>query len=315
MQAEPLIIWSEPVREYIGFIAQFLALGAVGFRFAAVRQRDVTSPGDTERRLYTEALQRAAVVGLVGIVVQALMFATGLSKSAQRAHTTVAGLVGGDLVTGAAILLFVLAIVGLALAAVRKRAGWTLALIGVVFAPLTGILGGQWSRLVNPVHRDVAGLWIGTLFILVVIGLGRVLADEPTRERRGAIAADMVNGFSPLALTCGMLVVLSGSITAWTHLNPLSSLFTTPYGYALIAKLCLAGAVFTLGAWNWRRVRPTLGSEDAAHAVRRSSRAELSLAALVLVATAILVSLPSPRAPAAPPRAPAAPPPAAAAGG
>ena len=310
MQAEPLITWSEPAREYVGFIAQFLALGAVGFRFAAVRQRDRTSPGDTERRLYTEALQRAAAVGLVGIVVQALMFATGLPKSAERAHTTVGGLIGGDLATGAAVLLFALAVIGLALAAVRKRAGWTIALVGVVLAPLTGILGGQWARMVNPLHRDVAGLWIGTLFILVVIGLGRVLADEPTRERRGAIAAEMVNGFSPLALTCGMLVVLSGSITAWTHLNPLSSLWTTPYGYALITKLCLAGAVFALGAWNWRRVRPTLGSEDAAHAVRRSSRAELSLAALVLVATAILVSLPSPRPPGGRPAGvPAGPPP------
>ena len=74
----------------------------------------------------------------------------------------------------------------------------------------------------------------------------------------------MVNGFSPLALTCGMLVVLSGSITAWTHLNPLSSLWTTPYGYALITKVCLAGCVFALGAWNWKRQRPQLGSESAA---------------------------------------------------
>src|SRR4051812_46890424 len=297
MQSEPLITWSEPVREYIGFIAQFMALGAVGFRFAAVRQRDLTSSGDTERTLYADALQRAATIGLVGFLVQAAMFATGLPKSATRAHTTVNGLITSDLATGAAALLFVLGVIGLAMAAARVRSGWLLALAGVVLAPLTGIVNGQWSRMVNPVHRDVAGLWIGTLFILVVAGLGRVLVYEPTRERRGAIAADMVNGFSPLALTCGMLVVASGLITAWTHLNPLSSLWSTPYGYALIVKLCLAGAVFALGAWNWRRVRPTLGSEDAAHAVRRSSRAELSIAALVLVATAILISLPSPRPP------------------
>ena len=306
MQAEPLITWSDPVREYVGFIAQFLALGAIGFRFAAVRQRDVSSPGDTERRLYAEALQRAAAIGLVGTLVQAGMYAMGLPKSASRAHTTVSGLITGDLATGAAVLLFVLAILGLGMAAARRRSGWPVALVGVLFAPLTGILGGQWARMVNPVHRVVAGLWIGTLFILVVVGLARVLADEPTRERRGAIAADMVNGFSPLALTCGMFVVLSGSITAWTHLNPLSSLWTTPYGYALLIKLCLVAVVFALGAWNWRRVRPTLGSEDAAHSVKRSSRAELSVAALVLVATAILISLPSPRPPGArPPGAPA----------
>src|SRR5205085_4719241 len=120
---------------------------------------------------------------------------------------------------------------------------------------------------------------------------------ERARGRRGALVADMVNGFSPLALTCGLLVVASGVITAWRHLNPLSSLWTTPYGYALIVKLLLAGAVFALGGWNWRRVRPTLGSDDAAVAIRRSSKVELTVAALVLAATAIVVSLPSPRPP------------------
>jgi putative copper resistance protein D len=144
----------------------------------------------------------------------------------------------------------------------------------------------------------------------VVAGLSAVLRDTRTREQRGRLVADLVNGFSPLALTCGMVVVLSGAITAWKHLNPLTSLWTTPYGYALIVKLTLVAIVFGLGAWNWRRARPALGSEDAAHAVRRSSTAEISVAALVLVASAILVSLPSPKPPgAAPPaaRAPIAP--------
>src|SRR5205085_2389770 len=131
-----------------------------------------------------------------------------------------------------------------------------------------------------------------------------------TTERRGEIAAELVNGFSPLALTCGMIVVASGLTTAWRHLNPLSSLWSTPYGYALIVKLCIVAVVFGLGAWNWRRVRPTLGSEDAAHVVRRSSRSELTAATLVLAASAILVSLPSPRPPGArPPQGPGGPPP------
>jgi putative copper export protein len=301
MAAEPLIIWSDPVREYVGFIAQFLALGSVGFHLAAVRGRDASVRDDAEQRLYADASQRAALIGLPGIIVQSVMFALSLPKAAGRAHTTVSGLLSSDLPSGAAALLFVVAIIGLALAAMRKRSGWTLALVGAVAAPLTGVLAGQWSRLVNPVHRVVAGLWIGTLFVLVIAGLGRVLREEATRERRGAIAADMVNGFSPLALTCGMIVVLSGSITAWTHLNPFSSLWSTPYGYALMTKLCLVAVVFALGAWNWKRVTPTLGSEDAAHSVRRSSRSELTAAALVLVATAILISLPSPRPPGPPP--------------
>jgi putative copper export protein len=296
MQAEPLIHWSEPIAEFIGMIAQFIPLGAVGFRFAAVRNR--LGAGDS---VYADATQRAAQLGLVAIVVQAVQFAMALPRSAARAHTSAGALLTNDLATGAQAALLVIAIIGFALASGRRHAGWPLALVGVVLAPLTGMVSGKWSRLVNPVHRVAAGLWLGTLFVLVAVGLRIVLDQTRTRERRGEIAAELVNGFSPLALTCGMIVVLSGLTTAWLHLNPLSSLWSTPYGYALIVKLCIVAVVFALGAWNWKRVRPTLGSEDAAHAVRRSSRGELTAATLVLVASAILVSLPSPKPPGAPP--------------
>ena len=47
--------------------------------------------------------------------------------------------------------------------------------------------------------------------------------------------------------------MLFGVITAWRHLKYLSALWTTPYGYALLLKLALVAAVFSLGAWNWRR--------------------------------------------------------------
>jgi copper resistance protein D len=145
------------------------------------------------------------------------------------------------------------------------------------------------------VHSLAAGLWIGTLFVLVTAGLSALLKHEPTRERRGAIAADMVNGFSPLALTMGGVVVLFGLITAWRHLHRLSNLWSTPYGQALIVKLVFVAAVFALGAWNWRRQRPTLGTEGAAVAIRRSATGEIFVAGIVLVITAILVSLPSPK--------------------
>jgi putative copper export protein len=107
----------------------------------------------------------------------------------------------------------------------------------------------------------------------------------------------MVNRFSPLALTMGAVVVIFGVITAWRHLHVLSNLWSTPYGYTLIAKLCVVSFVFGLGAWNWRRQRPTLGSESAAVSIRRSATAELTVAGIVLLITAVLVSLPSPRPP------------------
>ncbi|HET7134185.1 MAG TPA: CopD family protein, partial [Gammaproteobacteria bacterium] len=196
---------------------------------------------------------------------------------------------------GLPVWLLALALIGFAIAASGRLAGWWLAILGVVAGPLVPLLTGKWLSLVNPVHRLMGGFWIGTLFVLVLNGLGTVLRDERSKERRGQMAADMVNGFSPMALTCALVLVLSGLTTAWRHLTPLSSLWTTPYGWTLIVKLCLVAGVFTLGAWNWKRQRPQLGSEDGAVSIRRTSRAELTLATCVLIATAILLSLPSPR--------------------
>jgi copper transport protein len=78
-------------------------------------------------------------------------------------------------------------------------------------------------------------------------------------------------------------------------LKRLSALWTTSYGAALLVKLVLVLIVVMLGAWNWRRVRPSLGDEGSEHTIRRSAGLELTFAGLVLVATAVLVSLPSPR--------------------
>jgi putative copper export protein len=296
MPAEPLIRWSEPIGEFIGFVAQFIPLGAVGFRFAALRHRL-----EAYDSVYADAARRAAVFGLAGVLVQTTQLILALPQRAARAHETVGALLTSDVATILQVVLLAMAILGFALASTQRRSGWPLALVGVVLGPLTPVLSGQWSKLINPVHRLAGGLWLGTLFVLVIAGLRVVLDETRTKERRGEIAAELVNGFSPLALTCGMIVVASGLTTAWRHLNPLSSLWTTPYGYALITKLCIVAMVFGLGAWNWRRVRPTLGSEDAAHAVRRSSKGELTAATLVLIASAILVSLPSPKPPKAPP--------------
>jgi putative copper export protein len=305
MPPEPLIQWSDPIREYIGFVAQFVALGAVGFRYAALRGSLVSARTDStvdpfqraEHDMMSRAARRAAAIGLLGAVVQAVMLVLSLPGSAAKAHMTVGELLMTNLQTGANTVLLVIALIGLAMAASGRRAGWPLALIGMVGASLTDILVGRWSHLANAVHRLAGGLWLGTLFVLVVAGLGVVLRDDRARDRRGAIAAGLVNGFSPLALTCGMIIVLTGVITAWLHLNPLSSLWTTPYGYALLVKVALVSVVFAFGAWNWKRQRPTLGSEEAGHAIKRSSKAELTAAALVLAASAVLVSLPSPKPP------------------
>jgi putative copper export protein len=231
------------------------------------------------------------------MVIRVVLMINDLPGMAARKHMSSGAFLTSDFLTAAQAALALLALVGFLLAWRGVGAGWLLAAIGVVAIPFRFVLLGQWSRLVNPLHVLAAGLWIGTLFVLLTAGLTLVLRHESARDRRGRLAAEMVNGFSPLALTASGFVALFGVITAWKHLTPLSSLWTTPYGYALLVKLAVVAVVVSLGAFNWKRQRPTLGSDQSAVSITRSSRAELSAAFVVLLITAILVSLPSPKRP------------------
>ncbi|MGH7654149.1 MAG: copper resistance D family protein [Gemmatimonadaceae bacterium] len=294
METRPLIEWPEPIVQLITFVAAFLAAGAIGFRYSALRGR-LQSNSQADSALYRDMARRAALLGLLGITATAVQTAMHLPGQATRAHTTVAQLLVTNVPVAVQVGMLIVAVLGFLLASSHRSVGWPLAAVGVVVGALRSAVQGQWSKLVNPMHVLFGGFWIGTLFVLLVAGIFVALRDESAGDRRGAIVADMVNGFSPLALTSGAVVVTFGVITAWRHLHHFSALWTTPYGYALIVKLCAVAAVFALGAWNWRRVRPALGTIDGAATIKRSASRELIVASLVLVITAILVSLPSPR--------------------
>ena len=205
---------------------------------------------------------------------------------AARSHTSLAGAIVSKAPTTIFFVALVFAVVGFLLVLSRVSAGWAIAALGVVVGPFTNLIFGDWNRSINSIHKFAGGLWIGTLFLLVVAGIALV--------RKGAIISEMVHAFSPLALTSFAVLAFTGVNTAWRHLKELSNLWTTPYGYALIAKVCVVLVVVALGAWNWRRQRPLLGTDEAAAVLRRSAIAELIAATVVLIITAVLVALPSP---------------------
>lgn len=251
--------------ELVGFLASFLAIGAIGFRYVIQKRH--------EDAVVWTAARRAAVMGLVGALVMLAFAALNARKHA--VNQTMLLQLGG----------WILAVVCFALAAAKIRAIWPFAAVGVIVASLTPLFLGQFSRAANPIHRFAAGMWIGTLFVIVVAGLN--MGEK--------ITADLINTFSPLALGSFGVLGAAGVWTAWRHLKRIDALWTTSYGYALIAKLCVVLAVVALGAFNWRRQRPLLGSGSAAAALRRSAAWELAAAGIVLVITAVLVSLPAPR--------------------
>lgn len=285
-----LIEWPRPFLLFYEFVGIFLALGAVGFRYSSLRGR-VGGPGSA---IYNKMARRAAGLGLVGAVLLLAHIIEVLPRNASRAKLPIGEYLQTFNPNNIWLYATIVAIIAFALAAADKRWAWPVAAAAVVVGVFRNFGNGPIARMTTPVHIFTGGLWIGTLFVLVAAGLSVVMRGEEERENRGAVVADLVNAFSPLALVAGIVVVAFGVIAAFREIKPISGLWTTPYGYTLIVKVCVVAVVFALGAWNWKRQRPTLGSEEAAHSLRRSATLELIAATLVLMITMIMLSLPEP---------------------
>ncbi len=309
--ARPLIPWGRAVFEYLGFLAWFATYGAIGYRFAVLAplERSLAARGEADastiRTVQDRSLRGAAWIGLVGAWLFVVALVNGRLNVAQRKHLApldaLAQQKGNFWVQ---VVLVGLLVIFFLLAVARLRGAWALAAIAGVCLAFRDVASGRWRALVNPVHEFSASLWIGTLAVLVLVGLRTIVSDAVPRDRRGPITAELVTRFSPLALVAASVLAISGVGTAWLHLHVLSNLWNTPYGITLILKLCVVLIVVGLGAWNWRGMTPRLGQETAAYALRRSASSELAVAAIVLALTAVLVSIPSPRAAKGPGRAP-----------
>ena len=287
--------------EYVGFLSYFAVYGALGFHFQVLKGLRAEASINTGGSPVDRADRRAGVIGLVGALLMVLTLVIGLTSRAAQRHTTVMAVVNkGGAMTHFQIAFIALFVICFALAAQRMRAAWVIAAITAAAYALRNIATGKWFTLVNPLHEVAASLWLGTLIVLLLAGITSVLRVSQSGEERGRLVAEMVARFSPLALFAAALLGVTGVTTAWRHLKHLNALWTSPYGYALDAKLCAVLIVVVLGAWNWRRMKPQLGNETAAHAIKRSATAELSFAAIVLAITSLLVSLPSPGPPGPP---------------
>src|SRR5207244_871447 len=107
----------------------------------------------------------------------------GLPELAERRHQALAALLATPLIASR-IVLAALAVAGFAMAAAGRARGWTLAALGVLLAPVRAAFLGQFARAVNPVHELAGGLWIGTLFVLIAVGVAPVLRAPIAAERR-----------------------------------------------------------------------------------------------------------------------------------
>lgn len=294
------------ISRWAGFIALFFLIGAVSFRYIILGRIPIAQR-ETDEVFQQIALTGAATTGLFAAVI---MVVTSLLKLYGET-VAMPGISASTILFStswgwawvAQISACLLAIVAFALAhnGGRSSASWSLAALSALTLAVTPALTGHAISSdeafitvpLDVVHVLAGSAWLGTLALILFVGIGSA-AKAPGDTSIGTRVATLVNAFSPLALFCGAAVVATGLATSLLHVLPISRLWTSTYGMTLIVKLALVSLLFSLGAWNWRRVKPNLGGDEGVIALRFSAKLELAASVLVLAVTAFLVALPLP---------------------
>lgn len=206
------------------------------------------------------------------------------------------------------LVLAVVAIIGFHMArngasneekAAKSRRGWALAAIATLLVAFTPAFSGHAASSQLPglataadgLHVIGAGGWLGSLFVLVTIGIPSAMTLDP--QERGPAVADLVNAFSPTALGFAGILVSTGIFSAWLHVGTFPALWNTTYGKTLLVKLATLSIVVLLGAYNWLRMKPALGDMNSATHLKQSASMELAMGLMVLIVTAVLVGMPT----------------------
>lgn len=302
LQADDALDWAHVATQLVGFLGSYALYGAVGARVAAPRIAEwrgasserVASWGATGGR-------RVALIGIAGCVGQVASIVLAAAERAAEHHAPLSTAFtgpGSNLVSQLALV--ALALIGFLLARFRLRAGWWLAGAAALAIALRNFAtSGKWAALVNPLHVLAGGLWLGTLAVLVVVLFplllrGDAVGRDPDVRPGGSRLDAVVRRFSKLALVSSALLGVTGVITAWRHLGALDALWTTSYGWALIVKLLIVAVIVGFGFYNWRFATPGLSAGSGDARLARASVREVSLGLVVLMVTAVLVSLPAP---------------------
>ncbi len=261
-----------------------------------------------ERRLRTVLLIAAAVGALsaaAAIVFEAAE-AAGVSAGSALSSTILREELGTRFGTiwGFTTLAWVLLAAGV-MPALRRATPSRIAplILPLAFIALEPALSGHPSTQspvallfpANVIHVVAMAVWVGGLASLVLILPAATRGLEPP-ERSRLIAACLVR-FSPVALACVALILLTGVGQAYAYVRHLDNLLDTAYGRAVLIKfLLLVGALVPLGAYNRYRSVPRLeriaaGGEAPGQAgllVRRALRGEVAFVVVVLGVTAAL---------------------------
>jgi copper transport protein len=302
----------------IQYAALAVALGALAFLLLSWRPAWRLVGGDGERwqragiaferrlRIVLLAAAAAGAISAAAAVVFEAAQAAGIPATSALDSTILREELGTRFGTvwGLTALAWVLLGLGVVPALCRASA-WRLAplFVPLAFIALEPALSGHPSTQspvallfpANVLHVIAMAVWIGGLASLVLI-LPAATRELEAPDRTRLIAATLAR-FSPIALACVAVILLTGIGQAYAYVRHLDNLLDTPYGRAVLIKfVLLVGALIPLGAYNRYRSVPALeriasGGEAPGRAgllLRRVLRGEVALLVVVLGVTAAL---------------------------
>lgn len=310
---------------WLQFVGLLVVIGTVTFHsfVLAFIRRDGHSAAEThEPAILTAVETRAASIGHVAAMMLVVMLVLRLAAQGYAMH-------GADATSQPSLMIPMLAktmwgwgwllqLVGIVLAGIgfhgARRARlesarialghwhlwWRLAALGAVLLAFSPGLASHASSspqfralamLADGVHVFAASSWLGTLSIVLFAGVYVATCRQP--DAGPLFVRDLINAFSPVALVSAGVAASTGVFAAWLHVGIVPNLWGTRYGLILMTKLGVLGVVSVTGFYNWRFVKPRLGTPDATTHLRRSARVEVAVAVLVLLITAILVASPT----------------------
>ena len=155
-----------------------------------------------------------------------------------------------------------------------------------------GQTGGPpaWHLAADALHLLVSGCWPAGLLPLAL--LLAAIRRSPGVQEQSALES-LVRRFSATALTCVLLLIVTGLANAWFLVGSPPALVSTNYGLVLLTKIALFAGMVTIGAVNLLRLKPRLLSSSAekraaASRLLRNVILEVILAAAVIGAVGIL---------------------------
>jgi putative copper export protein len=266
-------------------------LGAAGGVFFLAYTRSLLEPAD--RLAIARPLYMLVAAAIVASAARVLLTAASMASDAAGmldarllAMVWHAGEGRAGLLRAGGLLLAVVAV------ACGGRGRW-LAILGAALAATSFAWVGHGRAAAQPVaplllavHVLAVAFWVGALGPLGIVARRRDPRDL------GAAAAR----FGRIAMAVVATLLAAGAAVLCMLLGSFSELWTSDYGCIASVKIALVACLLALAAWNKLRLVPRIvtGDKVAVRSLRRSLRAEMLVAGLILLATAALTTLAGP---------------------